>query len=111
TPCTAPFMGTAVGFALTQPWPAALLVFEALGLGLALPYVLLTMVPAWRRLLPRPGAWMERLKHALALPLYATVAWLIWVVSRQAGVRGVTAGLVGLALVTVAVGLYGRSRS
>ncbi len=111
TPCTAPFMGTAVGFALTQPWPAALLVFEALGAGLALPYVLLTMVPAWRGLLPRPGAWMERLKHALALPLYATVAWLIWVVSRQAGLRGVAAGLAGLVLVAVAVGLYARSRS
>jgi thiol:disulfide interchange protein/DsbC/DsbD-like thiol-disulfide interchange protein len=111
TPCTAPFMGTAVGFALTQPWPAALLVFEALGVGLALPYVLLTLVPAWRRLLPRPGAWMERLRHALALPLYATVAWLLWVVSRQAGMRGVTASLAGLAIVAVAARLYARSLS
>src|SRR5207302_629111 len=57
TPCTAPIMGTAVGFAITQPWPTALFVFEALGLGLALPYLLLTLVPAWSRFLPKPGPW------------------------------------------------------
>ena len=85
TPCTAPFMGVAVGYALTQPALPALLVFEALGLGLALPFLTLSLVPAWRRLLPRPGPWMERLRQALAFPLYASVAWLVWVVSRQAG--------------------------
>src|SRR5206468_620470 len=63
TPCTAPFMGAAVGFAVTQPWPTALLVFEALGLGLALPYLLLTLVPAWSRFLPKPGRWMARLQR------------------------------------------------
>ena len=77
TPCTAPFMGAAVGYALTQPPVAALAVFEALGLGLALPFLALSLVPAWRRLLPRPGPWMARLSQALAFPLYASVAWLV----------------------------------
>jgi thiol:disulfide interchange protein/DsbC/DsbD-like thiol-disulfide interchange protein len=98
TPCTAPFMGAAVGYALTQPPAAALAVFEALGLGLALPFLALSLVPAWRRLLPRPGPWMTRLSQALAFPLYASVAWLVWVVSRQAGPDGVALVLVGLLL-------------
>src|SRR5262249_3072793 len=85
TPCTAPFMGAAVGFAVTQPWPIALAIFEALGLGLALPYLVLTFVPAWSRLLPRPGPWMARLQQLLAFPLYAAAAWLAWVLSQQAG--------------------------
>jgi thiol:disulfide interchange protein DsbD len=110
TPCTAPFMGVAVGFAVTQPWATALIVFEALGLGLALPYLLLTLVPAWRRLLPRPGAWMERLKQLLAFPLYASVAWLVWVVSQQAGPRGVAVILAGLVLVGFAAWLHEASR-
>src|SRR5262249_58132691 len=79
TPCTAPFMGVAIGFALTQPPAEALAVFEALGLGLALPFLALSMVPAWRRFLPKPGRWMERLRRVLALPLYASVAWLLLV--------------------------------
>ena len=86
-------MGAAVGFAVTQPWATGLLVFEALGLGLALPYLLLTLIPAWRRFLPRPGAWMKRLEQLLAFPLYASVAWLVWVVSQQAGPTGVAAAL------------------
>ena len=106
TPCTAPFMGAAVGFALTQPPAAALLVFEALGLGLALPFLALSLVPAWRRLLPRPGAWMARLSQALAFPLYASVAWLVWVVSRQAGPDGVALVLVGLLLIAFGAWLY-----
>ena len=77
--------------ALTQPPAAALLVFEALGLGLALPYLAADAGPAWRRLLPRPGAWMERLEQLLAFPLYASVAWLVWVLSQQAGPTGVAA--------------------
>jgi thiol:disulfide interchange protein DsbD len=110
TPCTAPFMGVAVGFAVTQPWPIALLVFEALALGLALPYLLLTLIPAWRRFLPRPGAWMTRLEQALAFPLYATVAWLVWVLSQQAGPTGVGAALAGLVLIALAAWLYTASR-
>ena len=110
TPCTAPFMGVAVGFAVTQPWPTALVVFEALALGLALPYLLLTLIPAWRRFLPRPGAWMARLEQALAFPLYATVAWLVWVLSQQAGPTGVGAALAGLVLIALAAWLYTASR-
>ena len=106
TPCTAPFMGAAVGFAIAQPWPIALLVFEALGLGLALPYLLLTFVPAWSRLLPKPGAWMARLKQLLAFPLYASAAWLVWVVSQQAGPHGVGAALAGLVLIAFASWLH-----
>jgi thiol:disulfide interchange protein/DsbC/DsbD-like thiol-disulfide interchange protein len=106
TPCTAPFMGAAVGFAVGRPWPTALLVFEALGLGLALPYLLLSFVPAWRRFLPQPGPWMERLKQLLAFPLYASAAWLVWVVSQQVGPRGVAAALAGLVLIAFASWLH-----
>jgi thiol:disulfide interchange protein DsbD len=106
TPCTAPFMGTAVGFAVTQPWPIALVVFEALGLGLALPYLALSFVPAWSRLLPKPGPWMARLQQLLAFPLYASAAWLVWVVSQQAGPHGVGAALAGLVLIAFAAWLH-----
>jgi thiol:disulfide interchange protein DsbD len=114
TPCTAPFMGTAVGFALTQPWTTALIVFETLGLGLALPYLVLTFVPAWRRLLPTPGPWMVRLQQLLAFPLYASVAWLVWVVSLQSGPPGVAAVLAVLVLIAFAAWLHqalGRVRT
>jgi thiol:disulfide interchange protein DsbD len=105
TPCTAPFMGAALGFALTQPWPVSLVVFQALGLGLALPYLLLSFSPALLRFLPRPGPWLEYGKQLLAFPLYATVAWLVWVLSRQAGPDGVAAVLAGLILTAFALWL------
>jgi thiol:disulfide interchange protein DsbD len=111
TPCTAPFMGVAIGFALTQPPATALLVFEALGLGLALPFLALSFAPAWRRLLPRPGPWMERLRQALAFPLYASVAWLVWVVSRQVGPEGVALVLAGLVLIAFAAWLHHGARA
>jgi thiol:disulfide interchange protein len=110
TPCTAPFMGTALGYAVTQPWTTALLVFETLGLGLALPFLVLTLAPTWRRALPKPGAWMTRLQRALAFPLYASVAWLVWVLSQQAGPSGVAAALAGLALIAFAAWLHRASR-
>ena len=99
TPCTAPFMGTALGFALTQPAAVSLIVFLALGLGLALPFLLLTLAPQLVGRLPRPGAWMETLKQALAFPIYATVAWLMWVLGQQVGPSGLFAALIGLVLV------------
>ena len=111
TPCTAPFMGVAVGFAVTQPAATAIVVFEALGLGLALPYLLLALVPQWRRLLPKPGAWMERLKQLLAFPLYATVAWLVWVTSQQAGPQGVAVVLAGLVLIAFGAWVYETGRT
>ncbi len=83
SPCTAPFMGAALGYAISQSIPVTVAVFAALGLGLALPYVLLAWFPGWRRHLPKPGAWMEHMKRVLAFPLYATVAWLAWVLGAQ----------------------------
>lgn len=111
TPCTAPFMGVAVGFAVTQPAAMGLVVFESLGLGLALPYLVLALVPRWRKLLPKPGPWMERLKQLLAFPLYATVAWLVWVTSQQAGPQGVAALLAGLLLLAFGAWIYEMSRT
>ncbi|WP_263385267.1 protein-disulfide reductase DsbD family protein [Granulicella arctica] len=82
TPCTAPLMGAAIGFALAQPAGITFAVFTALGLGLATPYLALSFQPAWTRILPRPGAWMEILKQLTAVPLFATVIWLVWVYGR-----------------------------
>jgi thiol:disulfide interchange protein/DsbC/DsbD-like thiol-disulfide interchange protein len=95
-PCTAPFMGAALGFAATQSAPVSLLVFAVLGLGFALPFVALTFMPGLLRALPKPGLWMVRLRQALAFPMFATAIWLIWVASAQAGQAGVLAGLVGV---------------
>jgi thiol:disulfide interchange protein len=102
TPCTAPFMATAVGFALTQPAAVALAVILALGLGLALPFLALTLAPHLIARLPRPGAWMETLKQLLAFPVYATVAWLVWVLTQQVGPAGVLAALIGFVLIGLA---------
>ncbi|BAU93254.1 cytochrome c biogenesis protein transmembrane region [Methylorubrum populi] len=110
TPCTAPFMGAAVGFALTQSPLTALTVFASLGLGLALPFLGLTLFPQALRLLPRPGAWMDVLKGALAFPVYATVAWLVWVLAQQVGPDGLLAGLTGLVLVALAAWAWERAR-
>ena len=109
TPCTAPFMGAAVGATLTQSAGHALLVFAALGVGMALPVLALSFFPALLRKLPRPGAWMETLKQLLAFPLFATVAWLAWVLGAQAGNDAVFALLGGLVVVAMAAWLYGRS--
>ncbi len=102
TPCTAPFMATAVGFALTQPAAVALAVFLALGLGLALPFLLLTLAPHLVARLPRPGAWMVTFRQLLAFPVYATVAWLVWVLAQQVGPGALFAALIGLVLVALA---------
>jgi thiol:disulfide interchange protein len=104
SPCTAPFMGAALGFALTQSPAVALAVFAALGLGMALPYMALAVAPGWRRRLPRPGPWMERLKQALAFPMFATAVWLLWVLGQQSGVGAMARGL--MALVGVALLLW-----
>lgn len=86
SPCTAPFMGAALGFALTQPGFVSLSVFAALGVGMALPLLLLCYLPSLARALPRPGPWMETFKEILAFPMYLTAIWLLWVLGRQAGV-------------------------
>lgn len=108
-PCTAPFMGTALGYAVTLPWPLALVILLTLGLGLAAPFLLLSLWPALAARLPRPGPWMEVLKQLLAFPLFATAAWLVWVISVQAGPRGVALILTGMLLLTF--GLWVRERT
>jgi thiol:disulfide interchange protein len=110
TPCTAPFMGAALGFALFAPGPVAIGIFLALGLGLAAPYLVATLLPGWQRVLPQPGAWMDVFKQFLAFPLYATVAWLIWVLIQQVGPGQSLATLFGLVLVGFAAWIYGRTR-
>lgn len=107
TPCTAPFMGAALGFALAADAGTAFGVFTALGLGMALPYVVLAWFPAWLAHVPRPGLWMVRLKQALAFPLYATVVWLAWVLGRQAGLDAVVWLLAAAVLVAIAGWLAG----
>jgi thiol:disulfide interchange protein len=110
TPCTAPFMGAALGFALIAPAPLALAIFIALGVGLAAPLTLAGLVPALARLVPRPGAWMGTFKQALAFPLYGTVAWLIWVLIQEVGPEGALPALFGLVFVGFAVWVYGVTR-
>jgi thiol:disulfide interchange protein/DsbC/DsbD-like thiol-disulfide interchange protein len=104
SPCSAPFMGAALGFALAGPVLSTWIVFTALAAGMALPYVLLAYFPTWRKRLPRPGAWMERLKHLLAFPLYATVLWLIWVLGAQLDNDAVLR--LGVTLLLIALGLW-----
>lgn len=110
TPCTAPFMGAATGFALVAPGPVAIGIFLALGLGLAAPYLVATILPGWQRVLPRPGPWMDLVKQILAFPLYGTVAWLLWVLIQQVGPGQSLAALFGLVLVGFAAWIYGRTR-
>jgi thiol:disulfide interchange protein len=111
TPCTAPFMGTAVAMTLTLSSAATLLVFMTMGLGLAAPYVLLTLLPGLARALPRPGAWMEVLKQGLAFPMYAAAAWLLWVISQQTGPDGVLATTAGMVLLGFAVWALGTAQT
>ena len=109
TPCTAPFMGAAVGFTLTAAPAVALLVFAAIGLGMAVPYLLLGLYPALLARLPRPGRWMETLRQGLAFPMYATAVWLAWVLGAQLGVDAMLR--VGLAGVLVAAGAWWWGRT
>ena len=95
SPCTAPFMGTALGFALTRPALETLAVFGGLAIGFALPMLLLSTKPGWARWLPKPGPWMERFRNALAFPLYATAAWLLWVLTQQIDATRLAAVLAG----------------
>ena len=105
TPCTAPFMAPALGFALTRNTTTALAVFAALGIGFAMPFLLLSVLPGIGRLLPRPGPWMERFREVLAFPMYATAAWLLWVLSRQTGPDGLLSTLLAAVLIAFALWL------
>lgn len=108
TPCTAPFMGAAIGFALTQPAISAVAVLLTLGLGFALPIVGLSYSSTLARLLPKPGRWMETMKQVLAFPLYASAGWMIWVLSVQSGSAGVLAGVIVLLAVGFVAWLLGE---
>ncbi len=108
TPCTAPLMGTAIGYALAQPAAITFAVFTALALGLAAPYVALTLQPAWTRLLPRPGVWMDVLKQAISVPIFVTVIWLAWVVAQTYGTSLLVALLVSFLLLAIAGWFLGR---
>jgi thiol:disulfide interchange protein DsbD len=104
-------MGAALGYAVGESGWRALAVFTALGLGMALPYVLLAWFPAWLKRVPKPGPWMVRLKQALAFPLYGTVVWLAWVLGQQAGLEAVTWLAAGLVVLAAAVWLAGFPRA
>jgi thiol:disulfide interchange protein DsbD len=108
TPCTAPFMGAALGFAMTQSAGTSMLIFTALGAGMAAPYVALSAWPALLRFLPRPGAWMVRFRQLTAFPLFATVAWLAWVFGHQTGIDGVLRLLLGLTLLALGLWIWGQ---
>jgi thiol:disulfide interchange protein DsbD len=108
TPCTAPFMGSALGYTLSLPVPQTLLIYVALGVGMSLPYLLLGLMPQWLRLLPRPGRWMETLRQLLSFPMFVAAAWLVWVFGQQAGIDGVMWVLLAIVSLAFALWLYGR---
>jgi len=107
TPCTAPFMGAALGFALTQPAWTSLMIFTVLALGMCTPYLLLTFYPSLLRFLPHPGAWMDHFKQVMAFPMFATVVWLIWVFGLQTNMSSVALVLLGLIFLGMAAWVYG----
>ncbi|HBS04362.1 MAG TPA: hypothetical protein DEA96_05320, partial [Leptospiraceae bacterium] len=107
SPCTAPFMGSAIGFALSQSAVVTLVVFFFLGLGLASPFLLAGVFPSVLKIFPRPGAWMVRFKQLLAFPLLATVGWLLWVLGNQTSINGMTLALFAVLLLGLAAYLYG----
>ena len=113
SPCTAPFIGASMGLTATLPPAQAMAVFAALGMGLALPYLAASFIPAVARALPRPGAWMDTFRKLMAFPMLATVVWLVWVLGQQSGIDGAGALLillVGLSLVVWSLSLDGRAR-
>jgi thiol:disulfide interchange protein/DsbC/DsbD-like thiol-disulfide interchange protein len=109
SPCTAPFMGAALGFAAAQPAPVALGVFATLGFGMATPYLALTLAPKLLARLPRPGAWMEHLRQMMAFPMFVTCVWLLWVLAQQVDVDALA--MVLGALVALALGAWAAGRA
>jgi len=110
SPCIAPFMGPALAYAFIAPPVIALLVLMALGLGLALPFLLIGWIPALAQRLPKPGAWMETLKHVLAFPMYFTAVWLLWVLGHQRGPDAMALLLVGVVLLALGLWCFERNR-
>jgi thiol:disulfide interchange protein/DsbC/DsbD-like thiol-disulfide interchange protein len=109
SPCTAPFMGAALGLAISLPTAQALTLFGAVGLGMALPYLAIAWIPAAARLLPGPGAWMLTFKHLMAFPMFATVVWLVWVLGQQSGINGAAALLLLLVATALVLWVWGLS--
>ena len=110
SPCTAPFMGAALGYAITQSAVESLSVFLALGLGMALPWLLLTLVPFWVKWLPKPGMWMVHFKRVMAVPMLLAAFWLVWVLSRQIDVFGLLSVLLGIGTGSIVLWLIGREQ-
>lgn len=110
TPCSAPFMAGAIGYALVQPPAVALAIFFALALGFAAPFTLISLFPALARRLPRPGAWMSVLKKGLAFPMFGAYAWLVWVLAQQAGMTALATLLAGSVIVSFAAWIYGMAQ-
>jgi thiol:disulfide interchange protein DsbD len=110
TPCTAPLMAPAIGWALSQTPLVGLSIFASLGMGMALPYTLLAFFPGGLKWLPKPGAWMETFKQVMAFPMYATAIWLLWVLGKQAGPEGMITASITLVLLSMALWLFGRTR-
>ena len=110
SPCTAPFMGAALGYALTETVPVAVAVFLALGLGMSLPWLLLCIFPAWAAWLPKPGPWMETFRKVMAVPMALAILWLGWVLSKQVDFFGMMVVVAGLASLIVALWLLGREQ-
>ena len=108
SPCTAPFMGAGIGYALTQPAAEAMLVFLSLGLGMATPWLLLCLFPAWAKKLPKPGPWMNTFKKVMAVPMLLALLWLAWVLTKQVDYRGLLIVLLGLAALAAFCWLLGR---
>ena len=110
TPCSAPFMAGAVGYALVQPPLASLAIFLSLAIGFAAPFTLISLFPAIAKRLPRPGAWMDILKRGLAFPMLGAFAWLVWVLTQQAGTTALLAILISAVVVSFAAWLYGMAQ-
>ncbi|MDD5201055.1 MAG: protein-disulfide reductase DsbD family protein [Terrimicrobiaceae bacterium] len=107
TPCTGPFLGSSLGFAFSQPAPVTLLLFGSIATGMALPYLALSAQPGWVRFLPKPGAWMERLKQFMGFPLLAALLWLLYIIGAQRGPRAIIWAAAFLLTLGVALWLYG----
>ena len=111
SPCSAPFMAAALGYAVQQPAAVSLTVFASLGLGMAMPLILLYSIPGLAKALPKPGPWMDKLKQFLAFPMYLTSVWLIWVLIAQIGATGTALVLTSLCLLSMAIWIYQQGHS
>jgi thiol:disulfide interchange protein/DsbC/DsbD-like thiol-disulfide interchange protein len=108
TPCSAPFLGTAIGAAIALPAAQFFTAFAAMALGLALPYLVLSIFPNLVKFLPRPGAWMESFKQAMSFPLFATAGYLLWVYAGQIGLENLLSPIIGLTMIAIAAWIHGR---